>query len=212
MLAAYQEATARARQFCLDRQLVTMPVGERCEVVPSAPFTRSMVAVAHYIQPPPFADRRVGHFFVPYPPDGAGPEQVRQRLATNNRSGLWSITTHEAYPGHHWHLAWFASGGPGAVRPLRTMFGSTYFVEGWGLYSEELMREHGFFTTPEQELCQLDMRLFRAARIIVDTSLHLGEMSVEDAIEVLSTKASLTPETARVEVLRYCATPTQAAA
>ena len=208
MLADYQAVTVRARDFCVERGLVTVPHGEDCAVVPSAPFTRGMLAVAHYIAPPPFSGRNVGHFFVPYPPEGATPEQVRQRLATNSRSGLVSITVHESYPGHHWHFSWVAAN---AVRPLRALFGSTYFVEGWGLYSEDLMREQGFFETPEQELCQRDMRLFRAARIVVDTSLHLGEMSVEEAVDFMSTKASLSPETARAEVLRYCAWPTQAA-
>jgi uncharacterized protein (DUF885 family) len=215
MLALYQRATSAARQFCVDRELVTLPAGEQCAVVPSAPFTRPMVAVAHYQPPPPFATSSVGHFFVPYPPDGASPEEVAQRLATNNRHGLWSITTHEAYPGHHWHLAHLAAGaGTAQARPgariLRTLFASTYFTEGWGLYSEDLMREQGFFATPEQELCQRDYRLFRAARIVVDTSLHLGEMTVEQAVEHLTTHTSLTPGTARAEVLRYCARPTQA--
>ncbi|RJK96264.1 DUF885 domain-containing protein [Vallicoccus soli] len=212
LLAEYREATARARAFCAERDLVTLPDGEECRVVPSAPFTRGMLAVAHYIQPPPFAGRGTGHFFVPYPPEGATPEQVQQRLATNSRSTLWSITVHEAYPGHHWHFAWIASGrAPGGARVLRTLFGSTYVVEGWGLYSEDLMREQGFFTTPQQELAQRDMRLFRAARIVVDTSLHLGEMSVEEAVEHMATRTSLSRETARAEVLRYCAWPTQAA-
>jgi uncharacterized protein (DUF885 family) len=212
MLALYQEATAAARAFCVDRELVTMPAGERCEVVPSAPFIRGMVAVAHYSVPPPFAPgRHAGHFFVPYPPDGATPEQVAARLATNNKHGLWSITVHEAYPGHHWHFAWLAGNheNPGR-RPLRTVFGSTYFAEGWGLYTEELLREQGFFRTREQELCQRDFRLFRAARIVVDTSLHLGEMTIDEAVDFMSTKASLSRDTATAEVLRYCAAPTQA--
>jgi len=55
MLALYQEATAAARAFCAEYELVTMPDGEECAVVPSAPFTRGIVAVAHYSQPPPFA-------------------------------------------------------------------------------------------------------------------------------------------------------------
>ena len=218
MLADYRAATAAARQFCLDRELVTVPEGEECAVVPSAPFTRSMLAVAHYIPPPPYAPSlragTRGHFFVPYPPDGATPEQVAQRLATNNRHGLWSVTVHEAYPGHHWHFAWIVGGGDASRtgrRPLRAVFGSTYFVEGWGLYSEELMREQGFFATPRQELCQREMRLFRAARMIVDTSLHLGEMTVEDATDFLAAGTALSEETARAEVLRYCAWPTQAA-
>jgi uncharacterized protein (DUF885 family) len=53
--------------------------------------------------------------------------------------------------------------------------------------------------------------LFRAARIVVDTSLHLGEMTIDEATEHMSTRASLSPDTARAEVLRYCAWPTQAA-
>jgi uncharacterized protein (DUF885 family) len=181
----------------------------------SAPFSRAMLAVAHYMFPPPFAPddaaaRGVGHFFVPYPPDGATSEEVAARLATNNRHGAWSIAVHEAYPGHHWHLAWLAANTSGGARPLRFVLGSTYFVEGWGLYAEDLLLEQGFFDTPEQELCQRDFRLFRAARIIVDTSLHLGEMTIDEAVDFMSTKASLSPETARAEVLRYCAWPTQA--
>jgi uncharacterized protein (DUF885 family) len=208
MLAAYREATDAARAFCTEHDLVTLPDGEHCDVSPSAPFTRPMIAVAHYMAPPPFSQRRVGTFFVPYPPDGATPEQVRQRLATNSFSSRWTIAVHEAYPGHHWHLAHIATN---LRRPLRFVFGSTYFTEGWGLYVEDMMREQGFFTDPRHELCQVDARLFRAARIVVDTSLHLGEITVDEAVEFMSTKASLSVETAQAEVLRYCAWPTQAA-
>lgn len=216
MLALYQEATDAAREFCVERELVTLPPGERCVVAPSAPFTRAMLAVAHYMTPPPFAvpsrdGARPGHFFVPYPPEGSTPEQVAARLATNNRHGAWSIAVHEAYPGHHWHFAWLAANAAsGGARPLRFVFGSAYFVEGWGLYAEDLLRQEGFFRTPEQELCQRDFRLFRAARIVVDTSLHLGEMTIEEAVDFMSTKSSLSRETAQAEVLRYCAWPTQA--
>ena len=245
MLALYTEATAAARAFCVERDLVTMPSGERCVVAPSAPFTRSMLAVAHYMQPPPFAPAppgagetgsgetgsgetgsgetglgetgaggsggRAGHFFVPYPPEGATPEQVAARLATNNRHGAWAVAVHEAYPGHHWHFARLASlAAAGTGRPLRFVLGSAYFVEGWGLYTEELLREQGFFRTREQELAQRDYRLFRAARIVVDTSLHLGEMTIEEAVDHMSASTSLSRDTAEAEVLRYCAWPTQA--
>lgn len=73
------------------------------------------------------------------------------------------------------------------------------------------MRRQGFYADPRDELCQVDARLFRAARIVVDTSLHLGEMTIAEATEHMSTKASLSPDTAAAEVLRYCAWPTQAA-
>jgi uncharacterized protein (DUF885 family) len=207
MRDAYADWTARARAFCRERQLVTLPDGEECLVEPSPPFQRPVLAVASYQTPPVFRGGRTGHFFVPYPPEGTSPDEVQKRLATNSFSSIPTIAVHEAYPGHHWHLTWAML----QPRPLRKVIGSTYFVEGWGLYSEELMTEQGFYDDPRHELCQVDARLFRAARIVVDTSLHLGEMTVEEAVTFMSTKASLSEPTARAEVARYCSLPTQAA-
>jgi uncharacterized protein (DUF885 family) len=98
-----------------------------------------------------------------------------------------------------------------AARPVRRLFTSTYFIEGWALYVEAAMREAGFFS-PEEELGQLEARLFRAARIVVDTSLHTGEMSVEEAVAFMHERALLPMPTARSEVARYCSWPTQASA
>ena len=97
------------------------------------------------------------------------------------------------------------------ARPVRRVFTTSYFTEGWALYAERMMREQGFFTDPRHDLCHLDARIFRAARIVVDTSLHIGDMTFEEAVEFMRTKASLTEPTARAEVARYCAWPTQAA-
>lgn len=209
MRAEYEHWTQRAREFVYAQGLVSQPTGERCNVVPSPPFQRAVLAVAFYMSPPPFSDRRVGNFFVPTPPDEATPEQVAQRLSTNSFSSIPSIAVHEAYPGHHWHLSWLAHSG---ARPVRRVLRTPYFSEGWALYAEEMLKEQGFFTDPRQELRQVDARLFRAARIVVDTSLHLGEMSIDEAVEHMSTKASLSRGTAEAEVARYCAWPTQASA
>ena len=118
-----------------------------------------------------------------------------------------TTAVHEAYPGHHWHLMTMkeARPGPADLRP------PTYFAEGWALYAEGMMRDAGFFT-PEQELGQLEARLFRAARIVVDTSLHTGEMSVDEAVAFMHDEALVPLPTARSEVARYCAWPTQASA
>ncbi|MDQ1375727.1 MAG: hypothetical protein QOJ09_3065 [Actinomycetota bacterium] len=206
MRAQYEDWTERARQFLVDRALVTLPEGERCLVEPSPPFQRPVLAVASYNSPPAFKPSLVGHFFVPYPPDGTSPEDVQKRLADNSTQGVPTTAVHEAYPGHHWHLTWMQQN----PRPLRQFIRTPYFAEGWALYAERMMREEGFFTDPRQELCHLDARIFRAARIVVDTSLHIGDMTVDEAVEFMSTKATLTEPTARAEVGRYCAWPTQA--
>ncbi|MFF5212580.1 DUF885 domain-containing protein [Streptosporangium sp. NPDC000396] len=206
MRAEYEAETERAREFVRERGLVTFADGEECLVVPSPEFQRPILSVASYLQPPPLSTSRIGHFFVPFTPDSFTEEQVRQRLRTNSRAQMPSIAVHEAYPGHHWHLSWMA----GSPHRARKLFRTPYFSEGWALYVEKVMWEQGYFTTPAQELAHLDCRLFRAARIVVDVSLHCGDMSVEEAEDFMTTRSSLTPGTAKGEVNRYCAWPTQA--
>ena len=133
---------------------------------------------------------------------------MQKRLEANSYHVMPAVTVHEAYPGHHWHLVTALAN----ERPLRKVLGTPYFIEGWGLYAEVMMREHGFFTDPRDEMCQVEARIFRAARIVVDTSLHTGAMTVEEAVSYMIDNAALPEPTARAEVARYCAWPTQAAA
>ena len=208
MLQEYTEVTDRAREFLREHDLVTLPPGEECGVEPSPLFQRPVTAVASYNSPPPFSGSMRGHFFVPFPPDTASPEEVQQRLENNSFASIPTTAVHEAYPGHHWHLV-TAKGNPSRVR--RT-FRTPYLTEGWGLYAEQVMREQGFFTDPRQEMSHVEATLFRAARIIVDTSLHIGDMHFDEAVEFMRTRANLPEPTARAEVTRYCAWPTQASA
>jgi uncharacterized protein (DUF885 family) len=206
MRAEYEEWTERARSFLVDTGLVTLPPGERCTVEPSPHYQRPIQAVASYNQPPAFSSSLHGHFFVPYPPDGTPPEEVQKRLEGNCSAGIPTTAVHEAYPGHHWHLV-MAKQNRSEVR--RTHF-TSYFAEGWGLYAERVMREQGFFTDPRHLLFQYEATLFRAARIVVDTSLHMKAMTFDQAVDFMVKKGNLTPPNAKAEVGRYCSWPTQA--
>jgi uncharacterized protein (DUF885 family) len=208
MRQAYADATERARQFLRERGLVSFPAGEECSVEPSPLYQRPILAVASYNSPPPFSTAMRGHFFVPFPPDGASEQEIQQRLENNSYSSIPTTSVHEAYPGHHWHLVTAKQ----HASPIRRTFRTPYFTEGWGLYAEQMMREQGFFTDPRHEMCQFEAMLFRAARIVVDTGLHIGDMSFDEAVEFMHKRANLPPPTARAEVARYCAWPTQAAA
>ena len=206
MRIGYEEWTERARGYLREHALVSFPEGEECAVVPSPPFQRPVLAVASYMSPPPFSDRMLGHFFVPYPPDGAPEDEVQKRLASNSYPGIPTTAVHEAYPGHHWHLVMSKANSS----RLRQVFRTPYFSEGWALYAERMMREQGFFTDQRHEMFQYEATLFRAARIIVDTSLHMGEMTWAEAVRFMTDHTALTEPTARAEVTRYCAWPTQA--
>ena len=206
MRAEYEEWTERARSFLVDTGLVTLPPGERCTVEPSPHYQRPIQAVASYNQPPAFSNSLHGHFFVPYPPDGTPPAEVQKRLEGNCSAGIPTTAVHEAYPGHHWHLV-MAKQNRSDIR--RTHF-TSYFAEGWGLYAERVMREQGFFSDPRHLLFQYEATLFRAARIVVDTSLHMKEMNFDQAVDFMVKNGNLTPPNAKAEVGRYCSWPTQA--
>ena len=208
MRVAYAESTAKSRDFLARTGLVTLPEGESCDVEPSPVFTRPLIAVASYSGPPAFSDRRAGHFFVPIAPEGASEDEIQKRLASNSHTSIPTTAVHEAYPGHHWHITWSKIHAP----KLRLVLGTPYFSEGWALYAERVMREQGFFEDPIQELQHLEASIFRAARIVVDTSLHMGEMSYADGVAYMLSSTPLTEPTARAEVGRYCSWPTQASA
>ncbi len=206
MRADYEACCLEARQFLVDHGLVSLPPDEHCHVVPAPAALRAILAVASYLSPPMFKPSRDGFFFVPYPVDENDREEVDGLLESNAPFSVPTTSVHETYPGHHWHLMTMKE-----ARPIRRLFTSTYFVEGWALYAEAMMREAGFFT-PEQELGHLEARLLRAARIVVDTSLHVGEMETDEAVSFMHERALLPLPTARSEVARYCAWPTQASA
>jgi uncharacterized protein (DUF885 family) len=206
MRVGYEDWTSRAREYLREHGLVSFPQGEECAVVPSPHFQRPVLAVASYMMPPPFSNRMKGHFFVPFPPDGASEDEIQKRLASNSYPGIPTTAIHEAYPGHHWHLV-MSKANPSKARQV---FRTPYFSEGWALYAERMMREQGFFSDPRFEMFQYEATIFRAARIVVDTSLHMGEMGYDEAVTFMLENTALTEPTAKAEVTRYCAWPTQA--
>jgi uncharacterized protein (DUF885 family) len=66
------------------------------------------------------------------------------------------------------------------------------------------MREQHFFTDPRQGMSQYEATIFRTARVIVDTSPHVGEMTVDHAVDFMMQRANLPEPTAQAKVRRYC--------
>jgi uncharacterized protein (DUF885 family) len=204
LLEEYRQLTARARQFVIDHDLITLPDGESCEVIPAPSFYRT-TAVPSYFPAASFGPQTPGTFNIPFTPDGAGNSEIEERLRSNASWENPSVTAHEAYPGHHAHFARMVGAGP-----VRQFVTSNFFVEGWALYTEKMMYEHGFFEGHAEVLGYLSGRLLRAGRIIVDTGLHSGEMTMQEAHEFVRDRIGLPDSVAKAEALRYAAWPTQA--
>jgi uncharacterized protein (DUF885 family) len=207
LLDAYKKEVARARAFLVEKDAVPFPPGDDLDVIETPPFLRSTVTAA-YDQPPPFDARTSKGFFSVTPVDKTLPKTKQEQMLRENDWGdIVDTSVHEAYPGHHLQFS-FARCSPSLVRRA---LDRAIFSEGWAVYSEELMAELGYYDDA-QRLIQLEWALVRAARIIIDVGLHVGGMTFEQAVKVLTDEVHLERQLAVSEVKRYTETPTQPSA
>jgi uncharacterized protein (DUF885 family) len=207
LLDAYRTWMAKARQFVVDREIATIPAGETLRIDPTPPFLRPILPYAAY-QMPGFLERvQEGVFVVTPVEEGASVDAAERKLRGHPWAAIPVTALHEAYPGHHLQLV--AANQTGTLPRKMGAFLSSLFVEGWAFYCEELMEELGFIGEPIQKLTRLQAQMWRAARIVLDVSLHTGTMDVEEAVRFLVEKANLESEDAQAEVRRYTQAPTQ---
>ena len=197
-LSAYREAMFRSRQHLIDHAIVTVPSDERLQVVPTPEYMRNVVPFAAYFDAAKFDSNPAGIYIVT-PSVGNDPRAMRE----HNYSSISNSSIHEAYPGHHLQLS------VGGRHPslTRLMTNAPEFVEGWAMYSEQLMREQGFDDAPNFRLNMHTDAIWRACRIILDVRMHRGEIGVDDAIRFLVEHTSFEEANARAEVRRYTYTP-----
>jgi uncharacterized protein (DUF885 family) len=204
LVETYRREVAKARQYMIDKKIVTLPEGEKLEIKETPAFERSSTPYAAYHAPGPLDTSRVGHFYVTPVDTKAKPEEQEAQLAGHNRYDIPGTVWHEAYPGHHTQFV-HAKLISSKVRALNS---SPLLSEGWGFYCEELAHETGYFTDPRERLMQLNWRLQRAARVICDVSLHTGAMTFEEAVKFLMDGVRMERPHAEGSVKAYTARPT----
>jgi uncharacterized protein (DUF885 family) len=198
-LDAYRDVMVRGRDYLVEKGIVTVPTDERIDVIPTPEYLRNVIPFAAYFSPPKFDPNPKGIYIVT-PSVGKDPNAMRE----HNFSSISNTSIHEAYPGHHLQLA-VANRHPSLTRLLAD---APEFVEGWGMYSEQMMREQGFDDAPNFRLALYTDAIWRACRIILDVRMHRGELSVEEATDFLVAQTSFEGANARAEVNRYTYTPT----
>ncbi|MDW7992361.1 MAG: DUF885 domain-containing protein [Anaerolineae bacterium] len=207
LLDAYREAMAAVRQYVIDHNIATIPEGEVLHVVETPFYLRPVIPYAAYMPPGILEEKQEGIFLVTPVDPTAPPEVQEQTLKGHNWAKLPITALHEAYPGHHLQLVW--ANRQETIPRRMGSFLATLFIEGWAFYCEELMEQLGYIAEPIQRLGRLSDQLWRAARIILDVSLHTRGMSVEEAVDFLVRECQLEPANALAEVRRYTSSPTQ---
>ena len=158
----------------------------------SAPFTTT----AYYNAP---AKGRPGYFYANlYKPESRPKYEIPV------------LTVHEAVPGHHFQIS--IAQELENVPTFRKYQSFTAFVEGWGLYSEELGEFMNLYDDPYDKFGQLTYDMWRAIRLVVDTGIHYKNWSREDAIDLFIENTAKSKLDIENEVDRYIAWPGQALA
>lgn len=132
----------------------------------------------------PFRERSAGKAFYNVPaPDGSRPGIYYVNLydlKAMPKYQMEALAYHEGIPGHHMQLA-IAQELEGLPK-FRRFGGYTAYIEGWGLYSEYMPKEMGFYKDPYSDFGRLAMELWRSCRLVVDTGIHSKKWTREEAV------------------------------
>src|SRR5947209_5851326 len=232
----YKDAGVRLVNYARKTGIFDVPGDYKLDVVETPPPLRASIDGAAYYPAPPFKQSGVGRFYVT-----TSGNNDQAQLKENNRAALADLSAHEGFPGHDWHykimtqyrdqIAWVRWLTPGAVEDSSAMWEDSLAAEGWAHYAEALVAEpqtgapEGFYT-PEERLYQLQGQLYRDLRVRIDTGLHTGRLSFDDAVDLFSQVVGFQPgkcsdaqltdskrascKGAQAAIFRYSKWPTQA--
>jgi len=211
ILDYYQWETEQVRLFLEINEIVTVPDDiADVTVIETPTFMRPLHGGIGYEAAGPFDSLQQPLFYVRPLPDSMDRPQLEARYRYVHRRGFKGSVVHEAYPGHHLQ-AQMASRNPDPVRKWQR---NMMMIEGWALYSEEMIYAAGLFgpDNPQQWLAILGGIRYRAARIVADVKLHSGQFTYDECVDWMTKALEIETEAdeqyIRSEVRRYTYTPT----
>ena len=167
-------------EFVRAKNLVTIPT-ESVKVIVMPEYARG-TAVAYCDSTGYFEKQAATNFAISPTPDAWTPEVKKSFFREYNDFMLQDLTVHEAMPGHYLQL--MHANKFNAPTPIRAIFLSGSFIEGWAVYAEQMMAENGYGGN-ETRMQQLKMRLRVIINSIIDQKIHTAQMSENDAIALM---------------------------
>jgi uncharacterized protein (DUF885 family) len=176
-----KKITPEATDFVKQHDLVAVP-NVPLDVIAMPEFKRG-VAIAYCDAPGPLEKNGKTFYAVAPTPKDWSKERKESFFREYNDYMIRDLTVHEAMPGHFLQLA--RANEFRAPTLVRAIFQSGTFVEGWAVYCEQMMAEQGY-GGPEVKMQQLKMRLRAICNAILDQSIHAGNMSEKEAMDLMT--------------------------
>ncbi len=175
-----QKIVGEATDFVKSHNLVTVP-DTPLDVIVMPEFKRG-TGIAYCDSPGPLEQNGKTFFAVEPTPKDWSKERKESFFREYNNYMVPDLTVHEAMPGHYLQLA--HANEFRAPTMVRAIFQSGTFIEGWAVYCEQMMAEQGY-GGPEVKMQQLKMRLRVICNAILDQSIHAGNMSEQEAMDLM---------------------------
>lgn len=194
----YRDTLQAIEQQLHAHQIVSVPA--RTAHIRLANEAESAMLPAPYMSPPRLIGNtgEYGEFVLPLKVPGTAGRADLKTDDFSYRAAAWTLTAHEARPGHEMQFAAMLDKGVSIARVVFAF--NSVNVEGWALYAEAEMKP----TFPlDGQLIGLQLRLLRAARAFLDPMINLGQLSPDDAKAFLMTEVAVSPGLAQSEVDRY---------
>jgi uncharacterized protein (DUF885 family) len=195
----YRRRLAEIEAIVRRENLVALP--DQPARIRVATVAESAETPAAHMNPAPLVGNtgQVGEFVLPLDvPPAAGESGVERVDDFTHDAVTWSLTAHEARPGHEVQFDRMLRGGLSLARAVFAF--NSVNVEGWALYAEHIVLP---FMPPAAQLCSLQLRLHRAARAFLDPELQSGACTPDEAKTLLERDLVYSPPFARSEVERY---------
>lgn len=197
LLDSYRQRMKESYDWWSKSGLISMPEKQSLKVQATPEFLRHMIPFAAY-EPPQAGDpEQHGLYYVTTSPDEAV-------LTEHSHYSIELTCAHEAFPGHHLQ---HVTENQRPTNYTRLLNASATMYEGWALYCEELAIEQGFLNKDEHRFIMLRDRCWRALRIIIDVRLQTGELSMDEAVDLMVKELGFGREQAQAEINWYSCSP-----
>lgn len=193
-----RQTVDRIKQFISATDILRLPQPDRCRIIEMPEFQRGN-STAYMNSPPPLDTKAIGHYAVSPPPKSWDAAKVRSYLEEYNSHMLQVLTIHEAYPGHYVQME-YANRNPSLIRKV---LASGVFVEGWAVYTEQMMLDQGYGKGDlALRLSQLKFYLRAVVNTLLDHRMHCENLTDEQAMDLLVNQAFQSEGEARLKVIR----------